>query len=480
MFHHALRQPVLWLAVACLLAGFAAAAVPQLVNYQGTLADNAGQPLHGTYSLTFRVYATSSTGVVLWTETQSVTVTSGVFHVVLGSVAPLTPVVFSSAERWLGIAVNGGVELLPRTRITAVPWALRAAIADSVVGGGGSGSDTDWIFSGDNLYAGVSGNVGVGATAPAKKLQIGQTTTLNSEGMIRLVSRSGTQGSNRTWDIGVPETDSDTSGPGYSFIIDDTGLGDIPEFMVKYGTGNVGIGTTSPTRKLHIDQGNNSADGLRVAYGSSYSTVYADIGVAAGSGGLVINSSAGGGTWADISLQTNGTTKAFIDHAGNMGIGTTAPAARLHVDGTARVDVLEIVGADLAEKFPMSELVEPGTVVSIDADRPGYLKPSREPYDRRLAGVISGANGLSVGAVLGQGTPEAGAEAVAMSGRVWTLCDATEGAIEPGDLLTTSSRAGHAMKATERSRSHGAVLGKAMSRLARGETGYVLVLVNLQ
>jgi hypothetical protein len=480
MFHHALRQPVLWLAATCLLAGSAAAAVPQLVNYQGTLADAAGQPLHGNYSLTFRIYATVTGGTALWTETQSVTVSSGVFHVVLGALTPLTPTVFSASERWLGIAVNAGAELAPRTRITAVPWSLRAAIADSVVGGGGSGGDTDWIFSGNNLYAGVSGNVGIGATAPARKLQIGQTSTLNSEGMIRLVSRSGTQGSYRIWDIGVPETDSDTSGPGYSFIIDDTSLGDIPEVMVKYGTGNVGINTTSPVRKLHIDQGNDFTNGVRLAAGLQYGTVYADIGVAGGSGGLVINSNAGGGSWADISLQTNGTTKVFIDHTGNMGIGTAAPAARLHVDGTARVDVLEIVGADLAEKFPMSEPVEPGTVVSIDADRPGYLTPSREPYDRRLAGVISGANGLSVGAVLGHGTPEPGAEAVTMSGRVWTLCDATGGAIEPGDLLTTSARAGHAMKASQRSRSHGAVLGKAMSHLARGQTGYVLVLVNLQ
>jgi hypothetical protein len=281
-----------------------------------------------------------------------------------------------------------------------VPWAHRAAIADSVVGGGGSGSDSDWIISGDNLYAGVSGNVG--------------------------------------------------------------------------------INTTTPAKKLHIDQGNDFANGLRLASGSQYSSLYADFGVTGGGGGLVINSNAGGGSWADISLQTNGTTKVFVDHVGNMGLGTTAPAARLHVAGTARVDVLEIAGADLAEKFPMSEPAAPGTVVSIDADRPGYLTPSRRPYDRRLAGVISGANGLSVGAVLGQGTPEAGAEAVAMSGRVWTLCDATDDAIEPGDLLTTSARAGHAMKAAERSRSHGAVLGKAMSRLARGETGYVLVLVNLQ
>lgn len=478
MFHHALRHPVLWLAVTCLLAGSAAAALPQLVNYQGTLADAAGQPLSGNYSLTFKVYPTSSATLVLWTETQSVTVSSGLFHVVLGALTPLTPAVFSASERWLGIAVNAGAELTPRTRITAVPWALRAAIADSVVGGGGGG-DTDWIFSGDNLYAGVSGNVGIGATAPAKKLQIGQTSTLNSEGMIRLVSRSGTQGSNRTWDIGVPETDSDTSGPGYSFVIDDINTGTEPEFMIKYGTGHVGIGTTTPDTPLDVFKSSSSTAeaALRVATGY-FSGIYQTYYLAFDRNEINATRTTGA-----TSLRLNSTSSGNVllaEGGGRVGIGTGSPGTTLDVAGTARVDVLEIQGADLAEKFPMSESVEPGTVVSIDAERPGYLTPSRKPYDRRLAGVISGANGLSVGAVLGLGTPEAGAEAVAMSGRVWTLCDAANGAIEPGDLLTTSARAGHAMKATERSRSHGAVLGKAMSHLARGQTGYVLVLVNLQ
>jgi hypothetical protein len=63
---------------------------------------------------------------------------------------------------------------------------------------------------------------------------------------------------------------------------------------------------------------------------------------------------------------------------------------------------------------------------------------------------------------------------------VYCLVDATDAAIEPGDLLTTSATAGHAMKAIDSDRSHGAVIGKAMTALPRGEKGLVLVLVNLQ
>jgi hypothetical protein len=69
---------------------------------------------------------------------------------------------------------------------------------------------------------------------------------------------------------------------------------------------------------------------------------------------------------------------------------------------------------------------------------------------------------------------------VALTGRVYCLCDASSGGIEPGDLLTTSDTPGHAMKVTDHARAQGAIIGKAMTRLAQGETGRVLVLVSLQ
>jgi hypothetical protein len=68
---------------------------------------------------------------------------------------------------------------------------------------------------------------------------------------------------------------------------------------------------------------------------------------------------------------------------------------------------------------------------------------------------------------------------VALTGRVWTWCDASSGPIVPGDLLTTAATPGHAMAVRDHARAQGAVLGKAMSSLDSG-TGLVLVLVNLQ
>jgi hypothetical protein len=100
-------------------------------------------------------------------------------------------------------------------------------------------------------------------------LQVGDTAIPGSQGMIRLSSRTPT-GNNvaRTWDVGVPQTGDDASGTGYSFVIKDTLQGSAtnttPEFMIKYVTGYVGLGTNVPGEKLHVI-GNIRASGTVTA-----------------------------------------------------------------------------------------------------------------------------------------------------------------------------------------------------------------------
>jgi hypothetical protein len=153
--------------------------------------------------------------------------------------------------------------------------------------------------------------------------------------------------------------------------------------------------------------------------------------------------------------------------------------------GWTSTRVLEITGgSDLSERFDISAAQgspRPGMVVSIDPHNPGKLVASSTRYDRKVAGIISGAGGVSPGMTMGQsGTIADGAHPVALSGRVYCYADARDGAIVPGDLLTTSSLAGHAMRVSYHTRSAGAVIGKAMTGLDAGQTGLVLVLVNLQ
>jgi hypothetical protein len=104
---------------------------------------------------------------------------------------------------------------------------------------------------------------------------------------------------------------------------------------------------------------------------------------------------------------------------------------------------------------------------------------ARGAYNRRVAGIVSGANNLSAGMLLPDLKESKDSMPVALSGRVWVYADAGKDPIRPGDLLTTSSTAGHAMKVKDHRRAQGAVIGKAMSELRTG-TGLVLVLVSLQ
>jgi len=149
--------------------------------------------------------------------------------------------------------------------------------------------------------------------------------------------------------------------------------------------------------------------------------------------------------------------------------------------GRITCDVLEIKGgADLVEGFDAGdEQPEPGTVMAIDPEHEGRLTVAAEAYDTRVAGIVSGAGGVSAGLMLGQSGALEGETPVALTGRVYVKCSAENGAIRPGDLLTSAALRGHAMRATDTTRRSGAVIGKAMGSLAEG-TGLVLVLVGLQ
>ena len=118
--------------------------------------------------------------------------------------------------------------------------------------------------------------------------------------------------------------------------------------------------------------------------------------------------------------------------------------------------------------------------MAIDPNNPGELMLTDVDYDRRVAGVISGAGGVRPGMLMGQeGSVADGDHPVALTGRVYVWVDADEHPVEPGDLLTTSTLAGHARKVTDHGRAVGAILGKAMTRLESGR-GLVLTLVSLQ
>ena len=171
-------------------------------------------------------------------------------------------------------------------------------------------------------------------------------------------------------------------------------------------------------------------------------------------------------------LQTN-SLRFFCEGSGDV--------MSLATNGNLFVRAVTITGgADISEPFKMSQRDMPrGAVVIIDEANPGHLTLSKEPYDTRVAGIISGAGGVNPGLSLSQEGVVEGDQQVALTGRVYVQASDANGSIKPGDLLTTAAIPGHAMKVTDHQRAHGAILGKAMTSL-KGGKGLVLVLVSLQ
>lgn len=137
---------------------------------------------------------------------------------------------------------------------------------------------------------------------------------------------------------------------------------------------------------------------------------------------------------------------------------------------------LFLAGADVAEEFPVIDDLPPGTVAVLD--REGNLTPSEQPYDTRVAGIISGAGDREAALVLDRVVGTGLRRPLAVTGKAWCVADAREHAIEVGDLLTTAVEPGQAMRVTDRLQAVGAIIGKALTPLREGQ-GPVLVLVGL-
>lgn len=232
------------------------------------------------------------------------------------------------------------------------------------------------------------------------------------------------------------------------------------ELRFTFGTGaNYGDPATNPT-VLRL-----GSDGLR---GTDASL---------GGGGYLVLGSPDGG---NVAMDNNEIMARNAGAASTLFLNNDGGDVSIAPNGTAIVRVLQITGADLAERFPTVDKAEPGMVMEIDPDNAGKLRVARGAYNRRVAGVVSGAGDIPVGAVLGNLTPGDNGPAIALSGRVYVQCDASERGIEIGDLLTTADLPGYAMVARDMNAANGAIIGKAMTKLSAGEKGLVLVLVNLQ
>ena len=212
--------------------------------------------------------------------------------------------------------------------------------------------------------------------------------------------------------------------------------------------------------KLHLGQWSTGNDGWGLRIMNDSGTNLVDLGTESNDGsrhGSLKLSNAAGEVAIELDTYYNGMGRVICDE--------------VQVKG----------GADLCERFSVrGSEPEPGTVLCIDPEVVGGLIVSTKAIDTSVVGVISGAGGIRPGLSLGQtGTEADGNYPVALTGRVWVQCDATDNPVRPGDMLTTSLTPGHAMSASGLPDTRGAILGKAMSSLDNG-TGLVLMLIQPQ
>ena len=227
-----------------------------------------------------------------------------------------------------------------------------------------------------------------------------------------------------------------------------------------------GDNTTLDQASIHLDGGGGNA-----WLGGSGTD--GDLVLQNGSGQNRIRLDAGGGNGWFGGNGVDGDLVLFPASGDNQ----TLSQATIHMDGASGDIILQ--NADCAEDFDFAEdeSVEPGTVVVLDED--GLLHASNSAYNKRVVGITAGAGDLKPGIILGRDRTRTGRLPVAQMGRVYCKADSCNGAIEIGDLLTTSDTTGHVMKATDHMKAFGAVVGKAVTGLAGG-TGLVQVLVALQ
>ena len=219
-------------------------------------------------------------------------------------------------------------------------------------------------------------------------------------------------------------------------------------------TGNLNLRDGSSVNRVHLSAGDQ-----RIEIMNGAGRIIAMMG---GGGNIRAGTNGEGG---DIFLYPSTATDIF-----NNG------QASIHLNGETGDIILS--NADCAEDFEFHDAgVEPGTVVVIGSQ--DLLVPCSKPYDKCVAGVVSGAGGYKPGIVLDRHQPSANRRPVALVGKVYCRVDAQFGSIEVGDLLTTSSTPGHAMKISDSTRAFGAVIGKALREWPSG-SGLIPMLVALQ
>lgn len=374
-----------WVIVLCTLtaasaSGWASADVPRTISYQGVLKEVGGDIVSdGDYELTFRLYDTPDDLYVLWAETDTVSVSDGVFNVILGKRTSLD--LEFDETYWLGVSVGGDPELTPRVELTASPYAFRAAVADSAVGGV---SDGDWAVFGDDMLAAVSGNVGIGGIIPTHaKLRI-------DGGHLRVECSYSGETRPPVYATNFSGTASAAYRVGKHGVWGGVGSDEVED---KYGVSGVAVGNGY---KVGV-YGEATGDGTNWAgYFNGDVFVHGfNMPDGAANGWVLTSDSDGNGMWQapPSGVGGSGTTNyipKFIgsttlgnsvmrENNGRIGIGTGTPQGKLHIreeGDTGVVIEIENTSGGSSSYEGITLVGESGTLAYIAAYDDGYIDPN--------------------------------------------------------------------------------------------------------
>lgn len=259
------------------------AQAPQLINYQGRLNQGAN-PANGAFSMVFSIYSVANGGTALYTETQSVNVSDGVFNVLIGSGTAIPTNVFTNAgDRFLGVKVGTDTEMTPRFRLASVAYAVRATQSDGVANGA-------VVKSLNTLKDDVT-------------LAAGINVTITPSGNTLTISASGGGG-----------------GAGNSL---DAADGDPADAVFVDNDGNVGVGTTTPFAKLDVVSVSGAAGFYETLDETDFSNTLEVFNVGLGSAGFFENNNPTS-TSASLAGITDGEVTAVLGFNTGSNLNSTA------------------------------------------------------------------------------------------------------------------------------------------------------------
>jgi hypothetical protein len=343
----------------------ALSSVPRFMTVNGVLTDHARRPLNGVVGVTFALYKDQAGGAPLWLETQNIQVDSvGGYTAVLGvtSAEGLPPDLFVSGQaRWLGVRPQVFLaQEQPRALIVSVPYALKAADAETLggmplsafvlaeTGTKGEPGASSSAFSKSDDAPSVSAVSGTGTiNYVAKWLETGGAGTLGNSSLVEsgdgtnlslgasgLSKLSVTGGVNagiwlRYADQNMyVDSDLDT-------IFRVNGPAGLPEAMRIASNGNVGIGTPAPAGGLDVRHTNSwfgSDFGARL---NATGSVHAGIWLRYADHNMYVDSDAG--TIFRVNAPSGLPEVMRITPAGNIGVGTANPAGKLEIAGNVKI-----------------------------------------------------------------------------------------------------------------------------------------------